>query len=236
VEETVTRTARCRHGSWPRPADACAHNLPVQLTSFIGRAAETARVRDLLAQDRLVTLTGAGGVGKTRLALQVAAGMLSEFPAGAWLVGLAALADPALVPVVAARALGLPDEAGRSALQTVIGFIGSRRALVVLDNCEHLLEPSAVLAEDLLRACPGLVILATSREPVGADGETTWRVPSLPQPGEAVELFADRARRATPDFAVSGAPAPPGLGGGLTSKASRLLPTSGKISACRLCR
>ncbi len=185
------------------PTGDCSHNLPVQLTSFIGRAADMARVRGLLAQRRLVTLTGAGGVGKTRLALEVAAGILSEFPAGVWLVDLAPLADAALVAVVVARALGLPDEAGRPALESVTGFIGSRGALLVLDNCEHLLDACAVLAEELLRACPGLVILATSREPVGADGEATWRVPSLPHAGEAVELFADRARRAVPDFAVT---------------------------------
>jgi predicted ATPase/DNA-binding CsgD family transcriptional regulator len=187
----------------PRPAGACSHNLPVQLTSFIGRAAEMAKVRVLLAQHRLVTLTGAGGVGKTRLALQVAASVLTEFPAGVWLVDLAPLADAALVPVVVARALGLPDDAGRSPLETVTGFIGSRGALLVLDNCEHLLDACAVLAEDMRRACPGLVILATSREPLGAEGEATWRVPSLPHAGEAVELFADRARRAVPDFAVN---------------------------------
>jgi hypothetical protein len=186
-----------------RPAGACSHNLPVQLTSFIGRAAEMACVRGLLADNRLVTLTGAGGVGKTRLALAVAASVLGEFPAGVWLVDLVPVADSALVPVVVARALGLPDEAGRSALETVTGFVGSRGALLVLDNCEHLLDTCAALAEDLLRACPELVILATSREPVGADGEATWRVPSMPHAGQAVELFADRARRAVPDFEVT---------------------------------
>jgi len=186
-----------------RPVGAGLHNLPVQLTSFIGRGAEIARVRGLVEQNRLVTLTGAGGVGKTRLALQVAASVLCEYPAGVWLVDLAPLADPALVPVAVARALGLPDEAGRSTMERVTGYVGSRGALVVLDNCEHLLDACAVLAEDLLRACPELVILATSREPVGAGGEATWRVPSLSQAGEAVEFFADRARRAVPDFAVT---------------------------------
>jgi len=186
-----------------RTLDAFAHNLPVQLTSFIGRDAEMAEVRRHLAGSRLVTLTGAGGAGKTRLALQVAAGLLTGFPAGVWLADLAPLTDAELVPVAVARALGLPDEQGRLAMSTVAGFVAAGRALIVLDNCEHLLDACAALAEDLLRACPLLVILATSREPVGAAGEVTWRVPSLPLDAEAVELFADRARRARPGFTVT---------------------------------
>jgi predicted ATPase len=178
--------------------DGPTHNLPAQLTSFIGRQAEMAQVRALLAGSRLVTLTGAGGVGKTRLALEVAAGVLAEFPAGVWLVELASLTDAALVPLTVARALGLPDAPGRSTIARAARFIGPRRTLVVLDNCEHLLEACAELAEELLRACPGLVVLATSREPVGVAGEATWRVPGLAVAGEAVELFADRAQRARP--------------------------------------
>src|SRR5215469_4475009 len=186
-----------------RPVDRSTHNLPVQLTSFVGRDAEMAQVRALLAGSRLVTLTGAGGVGKTRLALQVALGVLAEYPAGVWLAELAPLTDPALVPVTAARALGLVDVPGRSALDTVTGFLGARRVLVVLDNCEHLLEACAPLAEELLRACPGLVILATSREPISVSGEATWLVSSLQLASEAIELFADRAGRARPGFAVT---------------------------------
>jgi class 3 adenylate cyclase len=186
-----------------RSLDAFAHNLPVQLTSFIGRDAEMAQVRALLQDSRLVTLTGAGGVGKTRLALQFAAEVLTWFPAGVWHVDLAPLTDGAIVAVAVARALGLSDEAGQSPMAMVAGFIGARRGMVVLDNCEHLLEPCALLAEDLLRACPALVILATSREPVGVGGEATWRVPSLPLATEAVELFADRAQRSRPGFAIT---------------------------------
>ena len=186
-----------------RPVDRSTHNLPVQLTSFVGRDAEMAQVRALLAGSRLVTLTGAGGVGKTRLALQVALGVLAEYPAGVWLAELAPLTDPALVPVTAARALGLVDVPGRSALDTVTGFLGARRVLVVLDNCEHLLEACALLAEELLRACPGLVILATSREPISVSGEATWLVSSLQLASEAIELFADRAGRARPGFAIT---------------------------------
>ena len=186
-----------------RSVVAFAHNLPTQLTSFIGREAEIRQVRALLAGSRLVTLTGAGGVGKTRLALQVAASGLAEFPAGVWHVDLAPLTDAAVVAVTVARALGLPDQAGCSAMATVTRFIGARRSLVVLDNCEHLLAACAVLAEDLLRACPKLVLLATSREPVGVAGEATWRVPSLPLAGAAIELFADRAQRARAGFEIT---------------------------------
>jgi predicted ATPase/DNA-binding CsgD family transcriptional regulator len=186
-----------------RPAASRSLNLPVQLTTFIGRADEMARVRGLLARNRLVTLTGAGGVGKTRLALEVAATVLAEFPDGVWLVDLSPLTDPGLVPVAVARALSLPDQPGRSAVETVTAFVGTGQALVVLDNCEHMLDACAALAEDLLRGCPALSILATSREPVGAAGEATRRVPSLPVTSEALELFADRARKARPDFAVT---------------------------------
>ena len=186
-----------------RSPDDVAHNLPVQLTSFIGRDAEMTQVRALLAGSRLVTLTGVGGVGKTRLALQIAAGALAEFPAGVWQVDLAPLTDATLVAVTVARAVGLAEAPGLSTMAIVIGSIGARRALIVLDNCEHLLDACAALANELLRACPGLVILATSREPVGAAGEATWQVPSLPVDGSAIELFADRGQRARPGFAVT---------------------------------
>jgi predicted ATPase/class 3 adenylate cyclase/DNA-binding CsgD family transcriptional regulator len=178
-------------------------HLPVQLTSFVGRGAEIDDVRQILAADRLVTLTGAGGVGKTRLAIQVASQMAGDFDDGVWYVDLAPIADPSLVPVAMAGALGLPDQPGHSTTETLIRFVEGRRMLVVLDNCEHLLDAVAELTVALLSACPGLRLLATSREPIGVDGEVIWRVPSLSVDDEAVDLFADRARRARSDFAMA---------------------------------
>ena len=176
-----------------------AQRLPMQLTSFVGREGQIADVRGLLADNRLVTLTGAGGSGKTRLAIQVA----SEFGDGVRYVDLAPITDPDLVPVAVARALGLPDQPGRSRMDTVVRFIGGRQLLLVLDNCEHLLDSSAELILALLGACPGLTLLTTSREPIGLAGEVTWRVPSLSLTDEAVELFEDRARRVRPDFTAT---------------------------------
>jgi predicted ATPase/class 3 adenylate cyclase/DNA-binding CsgD family transcriptional regulator len=178
-------------------------HLPVQLTSFIGRRAEIDDVRQILAADRLVTLTGAGGVGKTRLAIQVASQVAGDFDDGVWYVDLAPIADPSLVPVAMAGALGVPDQPGRSTTETLIRFVEGRRMLVVLDNCEHLLDAVAELTVALLSACPGLRLLATSREPIGVGGEVIWRVPSLSVDDEAVDLFADRARRARSDFAMT---------------------------------
>jgi predicted ATPase/class 3 adenylate cyclase/DNA-binding CsgD family transcriptional regulator len=183
--------------------DAVAvQHLPAQLTSFIGRAGQLADVRGLLDADRLVTLTGAGGIGKTRLALQVAGQAAAEFDA-VWCVELAPVTDPALVAVTAARALGLPDQPGRSATDSVVRFIGRRRVLIVLDNCEHVLDAAAELTATLLSACTVVTVLATSREPIGVPGEVTWRVPPLSLADEAIDLFTDRARRVLPDFAIT---------------------------------
>ena len=175
----------------------------MQLTSFVGRDAELTQLRELLAQNRLVTLTGAGGVGKTRLAIQVAAAMAGEFGDGVWYVDLAPITDPELVAVTVARALGLPDQPGRSTMDTLLRFVRDRQMLVVLDNCEHLLDASAELVVALLGAAPRLTVLATSREPIGVAGEVSWRVPSLSLADEAIELFTDRARHARPDFTVT---------------------------------
>ncbi|MFZ0713933.1 adenylate/guanylate cyclase domain-containing protein, partial [Mycobacterium sp.] len=178
-------------------------HLPVQFTSFVGREADIAQVRNLVTQNRLVTLTGAGGVGKTRLAIQIAGQSTNEFADGTWYVDLAPITDSELVPVATARALGLPDQPGHSTMDTLSRFIADRQMLMVLDNCEHLLDASATLTLALLASCPRLTLLATSREPIGVAGELSWRVPSLPLADKAVELFADRARRARADFEIS---------------------------------
>ena len=177
--------------------------LPAQLTSFVGRESELTQLRDLLAQNRLVTLTGAGGVGKTRLAIQIAAELSDGFTDGVWYVDLAPITDPELVPVTVARALGLPDQPGRATMDSLLRFVRDRQMLVVLDNCEHLLDASAELVVTLLGAAPGLTFLATSREAIGVAGEVSWRVPSLSLADEAIELFTDRARHARPDFTLT---------------------------------
>jgi predicted ATPase/DNA-binding CsgD family transcriptional regulator len=180
-----------------------SQHLPVQLTSFVGRDAQLTQLRGILADNRLVTLTGAGGVGKTRLAIQVAAQLAGEFGDGVWYADLAPITDPELVPVTVARALGLPDQPGRSTMDTLLRFIRDRQMLIVLDNCEHLLDASAELVVALLGVAARLTLLATSREAIGVAGEVRWRVPSLSLADEAIELFTDRARHARPGFAVS---------------------------------
>ncbi len=182
---------------------SASQRLPVQLTSFVGRDAELAQVRELLTQSRLLTLTGAGGAGKTRLAIQLAAQLTGEFSDGVWYVDLAPITDPEVVPITVARALGLPDQPGRSTMDTLTRFVADHQMLIVLDNCEHLLDASAALVNALLAAAAGLTLLTTSREPIGVAGEVSWRVPSLSLADEAIELFTDRARRVRPDFAVS---------------------------------
>ncbi|MGK2865184.1 MAG: helix-turn-helix transcriptional regulator, partial [Mycobacterium sp.] len=182
----------------------CSQNLPVQLTSFVAREEEMSEVCRSLDHNRLVTLTGAGGVGKTRLAVEVAGQLMTEFEDGAWYVDLAAITDPAVVPTTAARTFGLPDQPGRSTVDILLRFISDRRMLLLLDNCEHLLDSCGELIIALLGGCPRLAVLTTSREPIGIAGEVTWRVPSLALEDEAVELFIDRAQRARPNFRVTG--------------------------------
>jgi predicted ATPase/class 3 adenylate cyclase/DNA-binding CsgD family transcriptional regulator len=187
-----------------RTADSVVnHNLPPQRTSFVGRQAEMNRLREDLAGNQVVTLTGPGGVGKTRLAVHLAAALADQFGDGVRYVDLAPITDPDVVPVAVARALGLPDQPGRSTMDTLLRFVRDRRMLIVLDNCEHLLDASADLVVALLGAAPGLTLLATSREPIGVTGEATRRVPSLSVADEAVELFADRAHLALSEFALT---------------------------------
>jgi predicted ATPase/class 3 adenylate cyclase/DNA-binding CsgD family transcriptional regulator/predicted nucleic acid-binding protein len=184
------------------------HSLPGQLTSFVGRAPQIAEIRALLSDNRIVTLTGAGGAGKTRLAIQVAADIAPQYRDGVSYVDLSPVTYEAVVPVAVARALGLPDQPGRSMTESLTKFVGDRQTLMVLDNCEHLLDAAASLAAELLSACPALQILATSRESTGVPGEVTFQVPSLSLVDEALELFVDRARRVRPEFTLAADNAP----------------------------
>ncbi|WP_077042028.1 ATP-binding protein [Rhodococcus sp. MTM3W5.2] len=191
-------------------------NLPLELTSFVGRRREIAEARRLLATSRLVTLAGIGGVGKTRLALRVAEDSRRAFADGVWFVALGDLHDPALLPEAVAAALGLPDRPGSSESRLLVDHLSTRQTLLVLDNCEHLLGAVAEFAQALLRACPELRILTTSRELLGVHGERVLRVPPLTIPDaqqtpplealpqyEAVALFVTRAAAALPDFALT---------------------------------
>jgi predicted ATPase/class 3 adenylate cyclase/DNA-binding CsgD family transcriptional regulator len=180
-----------------------SHNLPAQLTNFVGRRTEITELRQIIADNRLVTLTGAGGAGKTRLAVQVTAQVVGVFPDGVWFVDLAPITNPGVVPLTVARTLGLPDQPGRSTMEILRGFVGHRSMLLLLDNCEHLLDACGQMIVELFDACPQLTILTTSREPLGLAGELTWRVPSLSLDDEAIELFTDRAWRTRPDFRVT---------------------------------
>jgi non-specific serine/threonine protein kinase len=207
--------------SAPPPAGPAAGptNLPLPLTSFVGRERELAAIEELVAAHRMVTLTGPGGVGKTRLALEVAravAGEAHAYPDGVWFVALEALADPALVPQAVTGALGVPEEPGRLPTTVLADALRPRRLLLVLDNCEHVVGACAALAAALLRACPQVRLLATSREALSVAGETVRTVPAmtLPDPdathpgdggapAEAVRLFAERAAAVWPGFAVT---------------------------------
>src|SRR5215469_4133234 len=168
-------------------------NLPAEVTSFVGRRGELAEVKRLLADSRVVTLTGIGGVGKTRLALRAAAGLRRAFRDGVWLVQLDQLRDQALVTQAVAAALGLQDRAGYAPAATLADYLAGRQLLLVLDNCEHLVDEAAKLADLLLRAAPGLRVLATSRESLNMVGETVLPVPPLAAP----PLAAPEAGRLT---------------------------------------
>jgi len=201
--------------------DSLPNNLPRQLSSFIGREKEIAEIKRLLSASPLVTLIGTGGCGKTRLALQVAAEVLEQYPQGVWLVELAALSDPNLLVQTIATSLGLRESPGQPLLQTLRDYLQSRTLLLVLDNCEHLIQACADLIATLLQACPHLSLLTTSREALRIGGEQMYRVPSLlaPDPDnlpkeekdlaaivseyEAPRLFVERASLQKPDFAIT---------------------------------
>jgi predicted ATPase/DNA-binding CsgD family transcriptional regulator len=192
-------------------------NLPDELTSFVGRRAELKAVRPLLGESRLVTLTGFGGVGKTRLALRVGEGLERVYRDGVWLVDLAPLRDPGLVAATVAASLGLRDESAGSWMELLTDYLQDRELLLVMDNCEHLLDPCAVLVETLLRSAPGLRILATSRQALGVPGEHTFPVRPLRVPAgdgmpattdavaqyDAMVLLVDRARVVAPQFSIT---------------------------------
>jgi predicted ATPase/class 3 adenylate cyclase len=220
------------------------NNLPHQLTSFIGREDEIQRVTALLDRSRLVTLVGSGGSGKTRLSLIIAADQLDLFPDGAWLIELATVNAPEMVPRSVSDVLGVAESHGSDLTRSLANHIGSRTTLLILDNCEHLVEGCARLADALLRACPRLKILVTSREALGISGESTFRVPalSLPDPKvshtvtalrqfEAVRLFIDRAVQSYPGFAVTNENAP-----ALASLCCRLdgIPLAVELAAARV--
>ncbi|MFZ0665404.1 MAG: tetratricopeptide repeat protein [Acidimicrobiales bacterium] len=188
------------------------HNLPVSRTSFIGREGDKRDVKKLLQNDHMVTIVGPGGAGKTRLSIEVAGDVAPEFSDGAWLVELGGLTDPNLVPSAVAQAIGIRSEADRDMSDALCEGIGDRSLLLLLDNCEHLLDACAQLADAVLRSCASVKILATSRERIGIPDEVVWSIPSLgvPPPGElessdlvshdAVRLFCDRAAHTFPDF------------------------------------
>lgn len=198
----------------PRSLNVVPNNLPIQLTTFIGREHEMVEVVHLLSTSRLLTLTGPGGGGKTRLALQGAAEALAEYSDGVWLVELATLSDPAFVPQAVATVLSVREQPGRSHTERLLEYFKDKKLLLILDNCEHVIGACAALAEELLRASPGLRILGTSREALRIQGEVVYAVPSLSLPSrhhfsmddlkrsEAGRLFIERASLARPGFAL----------------------------------
>lgn len=201
--------------------EAHRHNLPVQLTSFRGREHDVEEVRSLLDTTALLTLVGAGGIGKTRLALQVGAELVERYPDGVWLVELASLSDPELMANIAAQVLNVAVPPNRSATDAIVAALRRKKMLVILDNCEHLLTAAAHLANAILTTCPDIRILATSRQGLGISGEIIHHVPSLSVPEKtqalkldvalgygAIVLFADRAAAADTRFALSDDTAP----------------------------
>lgn len=201
-----------------RSLEAAPNNLPQQVTSFVGREYELDEARKALARTRLLTFLGAGGIGKTRLSLQVAAEALDDYPDGAWFVELAPIADPRLVPQVVASTLGVKEDASASIADALVAHLADKTSLVVLDNCEHLLDACARLADRLLRDAPKVKLLVSSREPLHIAGEAVYPVPALavPDPGKraddsaiatfaSVRLFLERATAVSPSFRITDA-------------------------------
>jgi non-specific serine/threonine protein kinase len=193
------------------------NNLPAELNSFVGRERQLAELRRLMRRSRLITLTGPGGAGKTRLAMRLAAQVMDKQPDGVWLVDLAALTDAGLLDQTIAVACGIVEKKRRAVLDVVVEGLAPLRSLLVLDGCEHMVEPCAAVVSRLLRSCKELTIVVTSREPLGVEGELIWRTPSLSVPkledaghpellleSEAVRLFVERARLSRPSFELDG--------------------------------
>ncbi|MEO8137340.1 MAG: adenylate/guanylate cyclase domain-containing protein, partial [Betaproteobacteria bacterium] len=201
-----------------RSLESTPNNLPHQLSSFIGREREVAEIAAMLRKVRLLTLHGTGGLGKTRLSLQVAADLIDDYPDGVWLIELAPVSDPTLVSLAVATVLGLREEPGGSIDSVVAGFLGDRQALLILDNCEHLVEACAKFARELLESSRNLKLLATSREPLHLSGESSFPVPAFAIPDaraaidvgalikfDAIRLFVERASAVQPSFQLSAA-------------------------------
>jgi predicted ATPase len=203
-----------------RSLDSIVPNtLPTQITSFVGRERELSTVQQLLDTSRLVTLTGVGGAGKSRLSVQAASAVADRYPDGVWFVELAPLAQADLVPQTVATALGIREEASRPIRETLLDTLARKKSLIVLDNCEHLIASCALLTDALIRTCPTLSVLASSREPLQISGETTFRVPPLAfadpdrlpplerlaNEYEAIRLFCERAAAAKPAFTLDAA-------------------------------
>lgn len=225
-----------------RSLETTPNNLPQQLSSFIGRERELTEVRRLLTQSRLLTLVGMGGIGKTRLSLQVAADALDAYPEGVWLVEFGSITNPMLVPTSVAQVLGVEEQARTPLTHTLCNHLKSRRLLLVLDNCEHLINACAALAAALLAAAPDIRILASSREPLHVDGEQSFPVPPLSLPdreagleslvrAEAAQLFIERARLQRPNFILTERQAAP-----LTALCAHLdgIPLALELAAARV--